>query len=122
MQKAGEPENDAGFPKHILTYSQLNCSYSYPSKPKLVVTVLRLHIYGFSKWLLTQLTHAHTETAHVSSHMHSTCSSYVIYAYLYCIYALVGRVIRICDSYICAVHVSVPTNSTLSSTGPLSVQ
>ena len=34
MQKAGEPENDAGFPKHI--YSQLNCScYSYPSKPRL---------------------------------------------------------------------------------------
>ena len=31
MQKAGEPENDAGFPKH--NYSQLNCScYSYPSK------------------------------------------------------------------------------------------
>ena len=24
MQKAGEPENDAGFPKH--NYSQLNCS------------------------------------------------------------------------------------------------
>ena len=34
MQKAGEPENDAGFPKH--NYSQLNCScYSYPSKPRL---------------------------------------------------------------------------------------
>ena len=34
MQKAGEPENDAGFPKH--NYSQLNCScYSYPSKPTL---------------------------------------------------------------------------------------
>ena len=32
MQKAVEPENDAGFPKH--NYSQLNCScYSYPSKP-----------------------------------------------------------------------------------------
>ena len=32
MQKAGEPENDAGFPKH--NYSQLNLScYSYPSKP-----------------------------------------------------------------------------------------
>ena len=30
MQKAVEPENDAGFPKH--NYSQLNCScYSYPS-------------------------------------------------------------------------------------------
>ena len=36
MQKAGEPENDAGFLKHN---SQLNCSYSYPSKPRLVVTV-----------------------------------------------------------------------------------
>ena len=32
MQKAGEPENDVGFPKH--NYIQLNCScYSYPSKP-----------------------------------------------------------------------------------------
>ena len=32
MQKAGEPVNDAGFPKH---YSQLNCCcYSYPSKPR----------------------------------------------------------------------------------------
>ena len=27
MQKAGEPENDAGFPKH--NYSQLNCSCYY---------------------------------------------------------------------------------------------
>ena len=35
MQKAVEPENDAGFPKH--NYSQLNFScYSYPSKPRLV--------------------------------------------------------------------------------------
>ena len=28
MQKAGEPENDAGFLKYI--HSQLNCSCSYP--------------------------------------------------------------------------------------------
>ena len=34
VQKAGEPENDAGFLKHN---SQLNYSYSYPSKPRLVV-------------------------------------------------------------------------------------
>ena len=47
VQRAGEPENDAGFLKHN---SQLNCSYSYTSKPKLVVTVFRLHIYGLSKW------------------------------------------------------------------------
>ena len=33
MQKAGEPEDDAGFPKYV--YSQLNCScYSYLSKPR----------------------------------------------------------------------------------------
>ena len=38
MQKAGEPENDAGFPKH--NYSQLNCScYSYPSKPIMFIEV-----------------------------------------------------------------------------------
>ena len=39
---------------------------------------------------------------------------------LYC--ALVGGAISIRDPYICAVHQSVPTNRTLSSTGPLSVQ
>ena len=54
MQKAVEPENDAGFPKH--NYSQLNCScYSYPSKPRLQC-FLRLHIYGISKWLRTTAT------------------------------------------------------------------
>ena len=116
MQKAGEPENDAGFPKH--NYSQLNCScYS-------LQWVFGLHIYGISKWLLTQLTHALTATAHVSPYMHSTCTSYVLCAYLYCVYALVGGtiIISIRDAYICAVHESVPTNRTLSSTGPLSVQ
>ena len=41
---------------------------------------------------------------------------------LYCVYALVGEAISIRDPYICAVHESVPTNRTLSSTGPLSVQ
>ena len=81
-----------------------------------------MHIYGFSKWLLKQLTHAHTVTACVSSHVHSTCTSYVLYAYLYCVYALVGGAISIRDPYICAVHESVPTNHLLSSTGPLSVQ
>ena len=55
MQKTGEPENDAGFLKHI--YSQLNCNYSNPSKPRLVVRVFRLHIYASSEWLLTQPTH-----------------------------------------------------------------
>ena len=51
MQKAVEPENDAGFPKH--NYPSVNCSccYSYPSKPRL--SVFRLHIYGISKWLHT---------------------------------------------------------------------
>ena len=120
MQKAGEYENDAGFLKH--NYSQLNCScYSYPSKPRFtVVTVFWLHIYGISKWLLMQLTHTHTATARVSPHVHSTCTNYVLYAYLYCIYALVGGAISIRDPYICAVHES--TNRMLSSTGLLSVK
>ena len=69
-----------------------------------------------------QLTHAHTATASVGSHVHSMCTSYVLYAYLYCLYALVGGAIGIRDPYICAVHESVPTGRTLSSTGPLSVQ
>ena len=112
MQKAEEPE------------MILNCScYSYPSKPRLQwVQFFRLHIYGISKWLLTQLTHAHKAIARVSPHVHSTCTSYVLYAYLYCVYVLVGGAINIPDPYICAVHESVPPNHALSSTGPLSVQ
>ena len=47
MQKAEEPDNDAGFLKVIIAavhvYSQLNYNYSYPSKPRVVVTVFRLH-------------------------------------------------------------------------------
>ena len=50
-------------------------------------------------------------------HVHS----YVLYAYLYCVYALVGEAISIRDLYICAVHECVPTNRALSSTGLLSV-
>ena len=111
MQKAGELMR---FLKHI--YSQLKLQLFI-----LVVTVFRLYIYGFSKWLLTQLTHAHTAT--VRSHVHSTCSARaLVMHYLYCVYALVGGAISIRDPYICAVHESVAKNRTLSSTGPLSVQ
>ena len=111
MQKAGEPENDAGF------LNQLNCScYSYPFKPRLQwLKFFRLHSYGISKWLLMQLTHEPTHALHVHY-------SYVLCAYLYCVYALVGGAISIRDPYICAAYQSVPTNRTLSSTGPLSVQ
>ena len=79
----------------IIFYSQLNCScYSYPSKPRLQwLQVFRLHIYGVSKWLLTQITHAHTATTRVCAH--SACISYVLYAYLYCVYAPVGGAISI---------------------------
>ena len=78
-------------------YSQLNSScYSY-------TVFFRLHIYVISKWLLTQLTHALTAIAGVSPYVHSTCTSYVLNAYLYCIYALVGGAISIRDPYICAI-------------------
>ena len=63
----------------------------------------RLHIYVISKWLLTQLTHALTAIARVSPYVHSTCTSYVLNAYLYCVYALVGGANSIRDPYICAV-------------------
>ena len=100
MQKAGEPENDAGFTKH--NYSQLNCScYSYPLSLYNYIdysVFFRLHIYVISKWLLTQLTHAL-----LLPYVHSTCTSYVLNAYLYCVYALVGGAISIRDPYICAV-------------------
>ena len=59
------------------------------------------------KWLLTQLIHALTAIARVSPYVHSTCTSYVLnaylYIYIYCAYALVGRAISIRDPYICAV-------------------
>ena len=51
MQKAVEPENDAGFPKH--NYSQLNCSCPLSLDYSVF---LRLHIYGISKWLHTTAT------------------------------------------------------------------
>ena len=51
-----------------------------------------------------------------------TCTSYVLCAYLYCVYELVGGVISIRDRISVPFHESVPTNRTLSSTGPLSVE
>ena len=63
----------------------------------------RLHIYVISKWLLTQLTHAPKAIARVSPYVHSTSTGYVLNAYLYCVYALVGGAISIRDPYICAV-------------------
>ena len=64
----------------------------------------------------------HRATACVTPHVHSTCTSYVLYTYLYCVYVLVGGTISIRDPYICAIHESVPMSRTLLSTGPLSVQ
>ena len=101
MQKAGEPENDAGFPKPNNYYSQLNCSCS--SYLYRLQCFFRLHIYVISKWLLTQLIHALTAIARVSRYVHSKCTSYVLNTYLYCVYALVGGAISIRDPYICAV-------------------
>ena len=46
-----------------------------------------------------------TATARVTPHVHCTCTSYVLYAYLYCEYALVGEAISIC------VRISVPFTS-----------
>ena len=53
MQKAGEPENDAGFPKH--NYSQLDCScYSYPSKPRLQCFLGCTYMVSLSGYTLRQ--------------------------------------------------------------------
>ena len=64
-------------------YSIFTCSsFVLPTtEPRLVVTVFRLHIYDFSKWLLMlmQLTHAHTATARVSSNVHSNNYFYSIF-------------------------------------------
>ena len=56
-----------------------------------------------------------------SPYVHSTCTSYVLCAYLYCVYALAGGAISIRDRISVPFHESVPKNRTLSSTGPLSV-
>ena len=39
--------------------------------------------------------------------MHSTCTNYVLYAYLYCGYVLISRAISIGDPFIRVVHESV---------------
>ena len=57
--------------------------------------------------LLILCTHMDTVTWCVSSHMHY----YVLYTYLYCVYALVGRAISIRDPYICAIYETVPTHT-----------
>ena len=54
--------------------------------------------------------------------LNTEISQTTVCAYLYSVVALVGGAISIRDPYICAVHESVPTNHTLSSTGPLFVQ
>ena len=76
-------------------------------------------IWIYSNWIYSNCAltaSAYELTAH-------KCTSYVLYTYfILCIYALVGGAFSIHDPYICAVHQSVPTNRTLSSTGPLSVQ
>ena len=82
-----------------------------------MVCVFRMHNYGISEWLLTQLTHAHTSIAR-----EPTRAPVMYYTLIYCVYSLVGGAISIRDPFICAVHESVPTNRTLSSTGPLFVQ
>ena len=72
MQKAVEPENDAGFPKH--NYSQLKTAVvTYPSKPRLQC-FFRLHIYGIFKWLHT------TATARVKARAH-TCTPCALVMY-----------------------------------------
>ena len=86
-----------------------------------MVCVFRMHIYGISIWLLTQLiTHAHNYGKSAREPTRAPVMYYTLI--LYCVYALVGGTISISDPYICSVHETEPTNRSLSSTGPLSVQ
>ena len=48
-----------------------------------------------------------------------TCTSYVLEAYLYCVYALVGEAISIRDPYICAVSRVCANESHAVSHGPV---
>ena len=51
------------------------------------------------------------------------CTSYVLYPYLYCVYALVGGAISIHDPHICAIsRVYANESHAVFHTGPLSVQ
>ena len=79
-----------------------------------------LCLIGFNATYTRPNVYRYTATARMSSHVH-----YIVMYYtpiLYRVYALVGGAISIRDLYIWAIHQSVPTNRTLSSTGPLCVQ
>ena len=74
-----------------------------------------------------EVTHAHTYIICIYGNSNTACDptrALVMYytPVLYCVYALAGGAISIRDRISVPFHESVPTNRTLSSTGPLSVQ
>ena len=102
IQKAGEPENYAGFLKHN---SQLNCSYSYPSRH-------RLHVVVTKKFGCTSIVSLNATYIRPYSACELTRAQVMYYMPIYIVYyVLVGGVIGIRDPYICAVHGSVPFTS-----------
>ena len=64
---------------------------------------LRVHVFSCFQGCFFLFAPYTTAIARVSPYVHSTCTSYVLNAYLYCVYALVGGAISIRDPYICAV-------------------
>ena len=93
------------------------CLSGYPSKPRLVVTVFRLHIYGLSKWFNATYTrhartHANTENMRDCHLVARTSDNEVGYAIS----------IRVLVPVYIAVHELVQMTRSLSSTGSLSTQ
>ena len=119
------------FPYTTYPYSSCICSFLHQHS-----YILFVHL----KNIFRSLIFTATATARVTSLLHSTCNSYVLYAYLYCVYALVGgELVFVIPIYVqftslCQTNrtLSIPiyvqftslcqTNRTLSCTDPLSLQ
>ena len=96
-----------------ITYPYSSCMFFFAS-----AFLLFVHF----KNVFRSLIYTATATARVTPHLHSTCNSYVLYAYLYCLYALVGgELVFVIPIYVQFTSLC-QTNRTLSSIDPLSLQ
>ena len=93
--------------RHILyiyvQYTGTYCTYMYSTQVH-TVHIFTVHWYILYIYVQYTGTYYGNSTCEGSSpFVHSTCTSYVLCTYLYCVYALVGWEISIHDPYICAV-------------------
>ena len=79
-----------------------HCTDNPTSHQILSTTALHKILRGI-RITLDEGTHAHTYIIVNIRQQPHTCTNYVLYAYLYCVHALVGGVISIRDHYFCAI-------------------